>query len=184
MNSGSLNFMVELLRQSGVGEPLIGDVVEEHARDRSRRWLWKQALAAVGRTAVRDLRGHKLLALRAVATGTVTIVVASAVKFSVTLNSLASGLVIYWILTLLSFLFAGWVVGRTHRQHRAGMVLAFLCYAVLAKSWLYTSHFMHYWKLEGLEWFFLDAALTCVGFGMIVVGGLLPAWQERSEESC
>jgi hypothetical protein len=93
---------------------------------------------------------------------------------AVTAHSWASGLWMYWIVALASFTFAGWVVGRTHRQHGTAMVLAFMCYAV---------RFAYCWNPDGLERCFVDAASTCAGFGTIVLGGLLPAWHGECDDS-
>ena len=86
-----------------------------------------------------DLRQHKLLAVRAVGTGLLTILAATALKYRITSESWANGLVAFWSLTWLSFLLAGWVVGATHRRHRLPMLVAFTAYAAFAKGWLYVS---------------------------------------------
>lgn len=54
-----------LNRLSGHNEALIGDMIEEYRRGRSRLWYWRQASIAVLRTTVVDVRSHAVLALRA-----------------------------------------------------------------------------------------------------------------------
>src|SRR2546425_2422723 len=50
-------------------ESLAGDLIEEYQRRRSRAWYWKQVVSAIALEAARDIRAHRLLALRAVVTG-------------------------------------------------------------------------------------------------------------------
>lgn len=54
-----------LNRLSGCDEALVGDMVEEYRRGRSRLWYWRQTSIAVLRTTVADVRSHPVLALRA-----------------------------------------------------------------------------------------------------------------------
>ena len=54
-----------LHRLSGCDQALIGDMIEEYRRGRSRLWYWRQASIAVLRTLVADVRSHPVLALRA-----------------------------------------------------------------------------------------------------------------------
>jgi len=61
-----------LLEHFGVpqrNEPLIGDLIEEHNSGRSAWWFWRQTFVAVALTAAGDIWNHKLLAVRAIATG-------------------------------------------------------------------------------------------------------------------
>src|SRR5436309_1129016 len=62
-------FATWLLRRFVPGqqwESLIGDLMEQHRRKRSGAWYWRQVLAAILVGAVRDIREHKLLTMRAV----------------------------------------------------------------------------------------------------------------------
>ena len=54
-----------LTRLSNCDDALVGDMVEEYRRGRSRSWYWRQTSIAVLRTTVADIRSHPLLALRA-----------------------------------------------------------------------------------------------------------------------
>src|SRR4051812_18562581 len=50
-------------------ESLIGDLIEQYQRGRSSVWYWRQVLIAIVAGATRDVRDHKVLALRALAIG-------------------------------------------------------------------------------------------------------------------
>lgn len=49
--------------------PLVGDLLEERHRGRSRAWLCRQTLSAIAVSCARQLRAHGLLAAAAVLTG-------------------------------------------------------------------------------------------------------------------
>ena len=83
-------------------------------------------------------------------------------------------MVVFWLLTWLSFLLTGWVVGLTHRRYKAAMLMAIVFYAVFAKAWVYTSHFHHYWSMSEPSKFFLDAGLTVFGLVCVLAGGMMP----------
>jgi hypothetical protein len=112
---------------------LLGDLAEERER-RSAIWYWRQVLFAVWACMWSAIRDHKMLALRAVATG-------FAIEYfflflwdhqSVLFKSHGLPLISIemWIgnlsLVLLTQTTTGWVVARTHRAHRIAMVFAFL----------------------------------------------------------
>lgn len=54
-----------LNRLSGYNQALVGDMIEEYRRGRSRLWYWRQTAIAVLRSTVTDVRSHPVLALRA-----------------------------------------------------------------------------------------------------------------------
>ena len=113
---------------------LSGDLLEELERGRSAIWYWRQVLIAVWVGILGAIRGHKVMALRAVATG-------FAMEYCFIFlwehqSSLfkSHGLplisIAMWIgnlsLVLLTQTATGWVVARTHRAHRIPMVFVFL----------------------------------------------------------
>jgi hypothetical protein len=58
-----------LLERLGLDVALTGDLLEERARGRSAIWYWRQVLVAIWVGISVAIREHKVLALRAVATG-------------------------------------------------------------------------------------------------------------------
>jgi hypothetical protein len=61
--------MIWLFELLDLDVALTGDLLEERARGRSAIWYWRQVLIAVWIGIWSAIRDHKLLALRAVATG-------------------------------------------------------------------------------------------------------------------
>lgn len=101
---------------------------------------------------------------------------AGSLKQKLTLHhAWADGLFVFWLLTLLTFLLTGLCIGLFHRRQRMGMALAFVIYAGIAKAWVYTSHFQHYWKPDHLDRFLVDLGLTGLGFVLVFTGSLLTA---------
>ena len=114
---------------------LSGDLLEECERGRSAIWYWRQVLIAVWVGILGAIRNHKVLALRAVATG-------FAMEYSfLFLWQCQEGLykgdgpppplsTVMWIvnlsLVLLTQAATGWVMARTHRAHQIPMVFVFL----------------------------------------------------------
>ena len=134
-------------------ESLGGDLIERYASGRSVSWYWRQVVNAILGGAARDVRDHKLLALRAVTAGFASMWMFWALA-SIPLRLVwvlsNGGLYLggHWMtldhswmhyrgyLALLLIVAgsagSGWIVGRLHREHQAAMVLAFLAAVVLA----------------------------------------------------
>jgi hypothetical protein len=129
-------------------DALLGDIAEE-SRRRSRLWFWMQIAAAVVDGSTREMRAHPLLALRAVATGVVTLTLYFTVVAAIThlMWVLANGgyyIGAYWLtlprgplpspygelavigVNLLGFGMSGWAVVRLHRSHGLAMAMPFL----------------------------------------------------------
>jgi hypothetical protein len=112
-------------------------------------WLYLLAVLTTLRSICQDIRQHKLLALRAVIIGTVALLLVWII-FAEKLADLDDWLFVtgladiryFWKGGRASFshfliggglnLFVGWIVGRTHRQHRTALVSAFFISLVLA----------------------------------------------------
>ncbi len=62
-------WLLERLYTGDESESLIGDLVECYGRSRSKAWYWRQVLAAIVLSFCKEVRGHILLAIRAVLTG-------------------------------------------------------------------------------------------------------------------
>ena len=143
-------------------ESLIGDLVQRHRHGRSALWYWRQALLAISVDVVRDIRGHRLLAMRAVAVGfTVYLLSAFPILWlSQWLSSmrktpliwvqnwlLETGhdslrlwsfqLIPFWLpegLVYIAAALSGWVVARLNSRHATGMVCAYGAAALLFES--------------------------------------------------
>ena len=61
--------IVKLLRAFDVPEPLVGDLVEERRRGRSRLWLWNQTAAAVLHAIAADIGADRWTAARTALAG-------------------------------------------------------------------------------------------------------------------
>jgi hypothetical protein len=125
-------------------ESMIGDLEERYRAGRSSLWYWRQVLSVILASVSRDVRGHRLLALRAVAAGWLL-----HGAFSMPVNWLTRAARIQmedWLIetgrftewgafwsgqlpaTLLVYtacLLTGWLVGRLHARHSMAMVSAF-----------------------------------------------------------
>jgi hypothetical protein len=133
-------FATWLLERFGVQESIAGDLVERYPAKRSSAWFWRQVLATIGAGAARDIRGHKLLAVRAVVAGFALLSVFGSWT-RILLNNAHGALWIngHWVqpgrwLRLVSVLYiwvalagalSGWSVAYLHRAHRASMTIVF-----------------------------------------------------------
>ena len=132
---------------------LLGDLCEEYQRRRSVAWYCLQILAAIIIGSWKDIRGHKLLALRASLAGFVVMLLTG--NASIALRDVLTGagflwhrtwvgLPLYWrysypwtyylffhVLFVVSNLLVGWAVARLHRDHGLTMVFVF-CGALAA----------------------------------------------------
>jgi len=107
---------------------LIGDLQEERQRGRSRVWYIAQILAAIIVGSWKDIRTHRLLALRAIGIGIAALVLyffAAGALLNFVQRRLYEGIRVH-----VGFLFSGWVIGRLHRAHGITFAVAFA--AVLA----------------------------------------------------
>ena len=130
-------------------DAMLGDVAEERSR-RSRLWYWSQLLAIVVVASWRDVRSHPLIALRAVATGCMTLVgyftivlrLNDVVK-TLSNDGLSVGghritlpnpaliqppydVILVLAISLLGFVLAGWAIVRFHRTHGIALAMLFL----------------------------------------------------------
>jgi hypothetical protein len=123
---------IRLFECLGLDVALTGDLLEECARGRSAIWYWRQVLIAVSIGIWGDIRDHKALALRAVATGFAMEFLFLFLwdKFSPLLPDRPVLSIDGWItnssIILLTQAATGWVVARTHRARPVPMVLVFL----------------------------------------------------------
>jgi hypothetical protein len=131
-----------LLKKLGCNnEALVGDLIEEYSAGRSAAWYWRQVLVAIPVGFSKEIWDHKLLALRAIATGWAT---GYLLRYAVYIPfwqldrrvrfAYGYGQTLYhqhyvypetliWCICVAA---TGWIVARCHRGHRAAMVLIYL----------------------------------------------------------
>jgi hypothetical protein len=126
-----------ILERLGLDVALAGDLLEECARGRSAFWFWKQVLLAAWASIWGVIFDHKVLALRAVATGSAVngvwfylwrrfLHIGLSVAPRLSMDFFASLLII-----LLAQTSTGWIVARTHRAHAIPMVFVFVVWLAL-----------------------------------------------------
>ncbi len=126
-----------IFERVGLDIALAGDLLEECARGRSAFWYWKQVLLATLIGIWGAILDHKVLALRAVATGCAVnsiwlylwerfLPIGLPVSPRLSIESIASLLVI-----LLTQTATGWIVARTHRAHAIPVVFVFAIWLAL-----------------------------------------------------
>jgi hypothetical protein len=130
------NWLFERLR---LDVSLAGDLFEERERGRSLIWYWRQVLIAICIGIWGAIRDHKILALRAIATGCATncLFLLLWLRFLDPLPfpwSMVS--IVPWIaglsIILLTQLATGWIVARTHCVQPVPMVSVFAIWLVLS----------------------------------------------------
>jgi hypothetical protein len=137
-------FATWLLHRFGVqrqNEALVGDLAEEYQAGKSRMWYWWQTLVAIFITVIRDVREHKLLALRAVAVAwAVWYAFALAERYIILggfdrVHWIGSSHAVFqwgWISQrLIQWMLIGWLVARTHRAQAGSMVLMVAAWRLL-----------------------------------------------------
>jgi hypothetical protein len=169
---------------------LAGDLLEERARRGSAFWYWRQVLIALWIGIWRAIRDHRVLALRAVATGFAIELLCF--FFWGYLGSLLPGRLVLslqswtinWLLTLLNSVATGWVVARTHRAQPVPMVLLFLIFDLL--GYVYVSFFLWGMSLTDLiaqPWFRAYLALFIVNIFARIVGVPLGGISARAKKA-
>ena len=120
---------IRLLEQGGLDTVIAGDLLEERARGRSSTWYWRQLVMAAGIGSWNAVRQHKVLALRALATGC-AMEWALVYAWNHWVPDITPFTIAQWTLqmttALLTQILVGWVIARTHRAQQVPMVLLFL----------------------------------------------------------
>lgn len=183
-----------LFEYLGLDVALAGDLLEERARGRSAIWYWRQVLTAIWIGIWTAIFQHKLLALRALATGCAInavwlflwlrfLLIALPVMPVFSMEAIAS------ILTILFTQVAtGWIVARTHRAQAIPMVLVFMTWLVLwyvAGTYpdlkrLVVGSFAHARFRPYLAWYFLPISIEVLG---LLLGGIAGARPKRQPSS-
>jgi hypothetical protein len=133
-----------LERLAPVDPALIGDLEEAYRHGWPRTWYWRQAVAVLMKSSVRDVRAHKLAALRAALVGWVVLAVMFIPLGDRTAEALASALwgwkrqvayqdLVWWpfqisaiFVSYLGFAVSAWAVARVHRTRPGPMLLAYV----------------------------------------------------------
>jgi hypothetical protein len=127
--------LLERLGTEGSTEFLTGDLIEEHARERSLMWFWIQVVAVVTVCVWQEIRIRKAVAISGAVTGLISLWFFTAL---VTVGFSRSGLLVhavnwrwphYFLLFVAGFAYtagSSWIVGRLHRAHRVAAVSGFL----------------------------------------------------------
>ena len=172
-----------LLERFGVGQALTGDLVERYSLGRSRFWFWRQALLAIVIGSVKDIREHKLLAIRAVCVAGVT---------SYLLGLVARLIIGFGWRPWYVFLIAGcvmngvvgWVVGRLHRPHHGATVLGLVVLALLLQGpefvRVFSNAMQHPRFQPYLAGWFINVPLETLS---ILIGGILSAPPSRAQRA-
>jgi hypothetical protein len=163
-------------------EPLMGDLAEERSSGRSALWFWWQTTVAIAQTVARDLRNHKVLAARAIATGwLLDLAWGQVMNLADNRYELwRSHFVLYAILLFFTLLvwpaIIGFVVARMHRAQQAAMVLAYAGSAAIGKMWYLAAH---YHEMKGVlnatpDVWDTNVALAGITLLLTLLGGFLP----------
>ena len=119
-------------------ESVAGDIAERFAaHSHSAAWAWRQVLATIVVAAVRDIRGHKLLAMTSVVVG-FSLIQSFAVFFGGLVVNRVSGhggdidaALVMWPIWSAGFVAIGVVIARMSRPVHAAMVLLFASVVML-----------------------------------------------------
>jgi hypothetical protein len=106
-------------------EALAGDLIEQHRQGRSGAWYWRQVLGAIAVSAAKDLRDHKLLAVRAAVIGLVLYELSAFPVIWLAIRLARAGIVPFaWTALWLPYLacaVSGWIVAQLHPAHKLAM---------------------------------------------------------------
>ena len=142
MNEPPALAMAILRRLGPQQDALAGDLLEEYAAGRSKRWFYRQVLSAVTFAAIRDVRRRPLRAVAAIAMGWTVLLLGFTLLGDRTAGGLAAVLWkwdrqsayetrVWWpfhlsavFVSYAGFALSAWVVARVYRRTPA-MLLAF-----------------------------------------------------------
>jgi len=157
-------------------EPLMGDLVEEYASSRSAFWFWRQTATAILTTVVRDIRNHKLLALRAIATGWLLMLAWALVAQLIRPPSWSYGLnwnrwqlfeLFQTVSMVLCPTIIGCIVASTHKAQQGAMVLVYVVSLLIHQT---ADILLHYSEIN--RWAERLSVVGCLVI-FILIGGFL-----------
>lgn len=185
-------------------DAVIGDLIEQYHRGRSRWWYWQQTLGAVIADASGGIREHKLLAMRAAILGFSVVWFVGELISPISIWSrvwlwnwtiehsldsvreIAFGRFAFTMVSLtpcLYWLIAGSVVARTHRPHSMAMVFAF----IIAHQLTYLGQMLWFYGVPGfttelaptLRELTINVAWMAASTVSLLLGGLMAGDDER-----
>jgi hypothetical protein len=189
-------WLLQHLASSPKPESLVGDLIEQYRNGRSATWYWRQVLTAILAGAIRDIRSHKLLAIRAVAIGWLL-----ALLFSFPVNWMSNasrvwliewlvdtGRITFWtvfwsgqlpyaLFVFVACAISGWIVARLHQGHVVAMVSVYAASLSVAEYGMASWMFWRYMEPTPLVPLILLFVMVGHPLG-ILVGGL---WALRAE---
>jgi hypothetical protein len=174
--------VLEWFGAANTSDPLIGDLLEELRSGRSRWWLWRQVLAAVAGSVVREAASNKLLSLRAIATGMLVAMPLSAVVKRAADFSWGNEPLQFCFLNCFIFVVAAAAVGHKFPRHRAATVAVFTLYSLTARISLIAFNAPHFFSPSHPPRELGYAAVTILAPLFTLFGGfLLPTRTEHLE---
>ena len=189
-------FLMEKLGSDPRNDQIVGDLIEQYVRGRSRFWFWRQVVAAIVMSFFHQIRSHWLLALSAVLTGWcvwsilntgLTVGLDALVNPWETRLPTLAGL-IWWTTWLANRAISGWIIGRFYGKGRVAFVLLFSFTVFVWKAKIFQLPFYldYEWPLRLIlntheDVRFLPALLSIILAPLFVVlGGLFLARRQRN----
>jgi hypothetical protein len=178
-----------LLTRFGIpqrNESLMGDLAEESRSGRSALWLWRETAVAIATTVGRDIRNHKLLAMRAIGMGWALtwgwqrIVLFLQPAVGGRIETLWAWFILVIFTWTVGSAIVGWVVARMHRGQQAAMVLAYTASMVIWRLWHLSAHYQEMKSIHTQpDAFATNVAINCVALICTLVGGFLQKPRDR-----
>ena len=153
---------------------LLGDLSEEYQHGRSTGWYWLQIMAGILVGSWKEMRGHKLLVLRAIVIGFAAQALVVDIIFR--LHGVLAGRgpnATFEAGRVIGYVLVGWLIVRLHRNHGIAMVLAYRSLVLLLpfEVMLHLLHvlrppgpgYFHAVSLAFLNGFVLDPSLMLLG---------------------
>jgi hypothetical protein len=195
-----------MLKHFGAGDDndsVLGDLSEQYLQKNSAMWYWRQAMGGIAVSFLREIRGHKWIAARALLTGWAIWILCSKSIFplaspfffgawGVWLNPVLGGGILARPLDkwaefrhVYPFVFAvafpliigaisGWLVARFHRDQRIAVILLFAASILLMNLLLFGQLFLFFRSPETYAFVAAHAANVAASvIGILLGGGLL-----------
>ena len=185
------DWLLDNLGVSRRNEALMGDISEEYASGRSRLWYWRQSIAAIRLTVIKDLRNHPLLIARSlvvwIAYGGVTSYALNALTHWIQFDSpWRSCTPLIWADVALFYFTAGfgaWLAVRMHRRQKAAVLGTLTRVGVVWDFWHFTRHYDELHRMPVANQFTVDLVLSLIALLCAIVGGWVSPAGEGERQS-